>query len=213
MNYFQHPVTPADVSSDFRKLISQIAPGVEPEYVEVVPMPNVLPSECFPLVDDLVRTAGGQAVIGWCLWEMPGLFVEGEFHCVWRSPDGTLKDVAPKRESTSRILFLRDCRRRYEGRQVNNFRRVTSADPNVQAYLSTFDAEFELMNRGERAVQHGQITLKDSEAIEYHEIQTERGKLYVQIAGLIPRIGPYHPCTCGSGKKVKWCHGSGFNAL
>ena len=64
------------------------------------------------------------------------------------------------------------------------------------------------MNRGERAREHGQIELVGSEAQEYHQIEHAIAYYGAQVFNLHPIAGPYSPCLCGSGKKVKWCHGA-----
>jgi len=63
---------------------------------------------CHTNVLHRVREHGGERLNGWMIWEAPGLFAEGEFHCVWRSPDGDLVDVTPRRDGEARILFLPD---------------------------------------------------------------------------------------------------------
>lgn len=207
MAKFEYPVTPATVSRSLAALCEEIAPGSSRTYVDVRPLQNALEDECFALVKSRVISEGGDSVIGWALWELPHVFVEAEFHAVWRLPTGELIDITPKQRETRRILFLRDSVRTYEGRQVNNVRRSISQDPNVAAYLRTFDEEFELMNRGKRAGQHGEIHLEVNEKIELNAIHTRRKELWDQIQWLYPTIGPYEPCYCRSGKKVKWCHG------
>jgi len=212
MKHFDRPVTPAEVSTDLHELISQLAPDSEVVYVEVVPLEGALIDHCFQLVDKYVEMHGGQVVVGWSLWELPTLFLEAEFHCVWRNPEGRLLDISPKKSVTAKILFLKDGLRIYDGRQVNNVRRVLHPDPMLLKYLETFDTEFDLLNRGDLVGQHGEIHLLGSEANQYHAIQSERAKLYLRLLGLFPKVGPYHPCPCGSGRKVKWCHKEFINA-
>lgn len=138
--------------------------------------------------------------------------MEAEFHAVWASPTGELIDVTPKNRQVCRVLFLPDNHLVYSGRQVNNVRRPLSADPCVTEYFATFDAEFELLNRGARADQHGEIELTDSEVDEYASLQKRRAFLFSRVMRLAAFVGPYTPCPCGSGKKMKWCHG-GRNAV
>ena len=206
MTRFERPVTPAEIWSGLQALVEQIVPGGNPLYVDVRPLQGALVDECFPLVEKHVVEHGGQPIFGWSLWELPSLFVEAEFHCVWQQPSGELLDIAPKKQPTARVLFLADPHSKYEGKQVNNVRQAVKSDSALIAYLATFDAEFELMNGGERAHQHGAIELLDKEAEEYHAIQQQRAYLYFQLQHSFPVIGAYHPCPCGSGKKVKWCH-------
>jgi hypothetical protein len=63
---------------------------------------------CHTNVAHRVREHGGARLNGWMIWELPGVFSEGEFHCVWKSPDGQLIDVTPRGDGEARILFLPD---------------------------------------------------------------------------------------------------------
>ena len=96
-------------------MCAQLAPGENPLYVNVVPQPGATINDCFPLVTERVREQGGTAVLGWSIWEWPTLFVEGEFHAIWKSPAGDLVDIAPKAIPISRIFFLPGPNARYEG--------------------------------------------------------------------------------------------------
>ena len=203
---FQRPVTPAGMSGPLTALCKSIVPDRTPLYINVRPLNGAQPDECFPLVQNQVATYGGYLIVGWTLWELPAIFVEAEFHAVWRSPTGEFVDITPKKSPTSRILFLEDPSRRYEGCQVNNVRWVISKAPVIIEYLATLDAKFELLNRGERAHHHGEIRLEDREAAEFGTIQTKLALLQSQLNSHLPSFGPYSPCWCGSGKKVKWCH-------
>lgn len=208
MKAYLHPVTPAVLSDPLIALCKEIAPdSTSPVYVDVRPIPGAPSKECFTIVEEHIQTHGGTSVIGWSLWEMPTLFVEAEFHAVWRSPDGGLLDIAPKPEPTQRTLFLIDPTREYEGRQVNNVRRPLRQDPALLGFFDACNEEFELMNRGARAEQHGEISLQGEEAAEYQKIQMKKTHFQIQILSLYPDVGPYTPCWCGSGKKTKWCHG------
>lgn len=203
---FQRSVTPAELSTSLTALCEEIVPGATPFYIEVRPLSGAPADECFSLVESQIATYGGDLVTGWTLWELPTLFVEAEFHAVWRLPAGELLDITPKKSPTQRILFLEDPSRRYEGRQINNVRRAASQDPSVVEYLTTLDAQFELLNRGERAHHHGEIHLEGREAAEFDAIQKKLALLQLQLDSRLPSFGPYSPCWCGSGKKVKWCH-------
>ncbi len=203
---YQRPVTSAQLSPAIRRLCEEIVGPGDPIYVDVTPIPDAPTDECFSLVAARVDESGGRLVIGWSIWEWPGLFVEAEFHALWQGPDGSLKDITPKKTPTQRILFLPDPSRSYEGRQVNNIRRVISRDPSVSEFLRASDAEYEFVNRGERAHQHGELTLSEEEAQEYQSIQMAKAECFFAMLRLKPAIDAYDPCPCGSGKKVKWCH-------
>lgn len=206
MSIFSKPVTPADVGASLRTLIEELVPSGQPVYVDVAPLKNASANDCFVHVPERVQAEGGSQVLGWSLWELPGVFVEAEAHSVWLSPSGQYLDIAPKNSETARVLFLRDPALRYEDRQINNVRRAVVQDPLVQAYLDTFTEEFELLNRGDRVRQFGEISLRDEDAEEYHVIQARRASAFLGVLPRLPQHGPYLPCPCGSGKKMKWCH-------
>ena len=111
---------------------------------------------------------GGSVCYGWRIWELPAVFVEGEFHAVWRSPQEDLFDVTPLPPSMQidRILFVPDPARVYEGRQVNNVRRALTDNAAIHEFFRACDEGYELMNRGARAEQHGKIVLEGAEGEE-----------------------------------------------
>lgn len=203
---YTHPVTPASIEGVVNALCSSLSSGTVPFHVDVRPQPNAAANECFPTVENQVSAHGGEAVIGWSIWELPGVFVEAEFHCIWRSPEGECIDLTPKPKPISRILFLPDPARRYEGRQVDNVRRATHRSPTVPLWFSALSAEFELLNRGNRALQHGEIELTKPEQAEYARIRRAINQLGLEVNALYPSVGPYLPCLCGSGLKSRWCH-------
>jgi len=195
------------MSRDLVALCSELDTGTDPVYVQVRPSDTSQINECFPTVDAYVAKHGGTRLLGWSLWEFPGLFVDAEFHAVWKSPEGALVDVTKRNRAIGSVLFLPAPGLTYTGRQVNNVRRPISLEPLVVEYLATFDDEFELINRGDRAEQHGEISLGGAEAQEYREIERRRAATYLHVRDLASAIGPYTPCPCNSGKKVRWCHG------
>jgi len=213
MSTYQRPVTPASLSTPLQELVRQIVPNETPIYVDVQAITHAPNDECFVLVPEQIKRNGGEAAIGWALWEWPSLFVEAEFHSVWRAPNGSLLDVTPKKSPTQKILFLPDPSRPYEGRQVNNVRMPVSRSPAVLEFLRVSDAEYEFMNRGERAVQHGYIKVQGAEAQEYAEIQRIKTQCFLEMLRLKPSVNAYDPCPCGSGQKVKWCHGVAHYAV
>lgn len=213
MKTYQRPVTPADLSAPIQSLCRELVPGTTPQYVDVRPLLDAPSDECFVLVDSHLQCNGGHAVVGWSIWEWPSLFVEAEFHSVWQMPTGPLLDITPKKSPTQKILFLPDPLRQYEGRQVNNIRKCVSRHPAVVEFLKASDAEYEFLNRGERSGQHGEIQVAGIEAQEYAAIQRAKAESFFAMLGLKPTIGVYDPCPCGSGKKVKWCHGDAIDAV
>ena len=199
--------TPRDISSAIRDLCSESVPNTDPCYLPVRPLPNIPPLDCFAIVDGHVREHGGSAYYGWQIWEWPEVMVEAEFHAVYRDTEGNLHDISPKQEYCERILFLPDPVRTYEGRQVNNMHRPLSRHPDVLTFIGAADAEFEFMNRGARANQHGLSTFEGPESMELLAIQNRRLEAHARIVARLPKPGRNDPCPCGSGKKWKKCCG------
>lgn len=209
---YERPVTPADQSQELLDFCASISPNLFPVYVDVQPLPGATPDECFPLVKAYAEQWGGESVIGWSIWVFPGMFLEAEFHAVWRDAEGVLVDITPKRTPTDRILFLPDPTKSFVGVQVNNVRLATSASPVLCRYLQTFDEKFAIMNRGERLHQLGTIKLSMEEADRIIALEREAYELFLALRGALVDIGPYSPCPCGSGRKVRWCHRSAAKA-
>jgi hypothetical protein len=64
---------------------------------------------CSANVLDRCREKGGQPLYGWLVWEASGLYLNGEFHCVWQ--DGQdLHDITPTQEGETCVLFAPDPR-------------------------------------------------------------------------------------------------------
>ncbi len=100
------------------KLARQIDASNQTEFVPVQPEGNCQPGRCFDNVDAIVRQFGGSTQHGWSMRERPSVFVEAEFHAVWRRPDGALIDVTPRTDGAAGILFLPDSRAVWEGEDV-----------------------------------------------------------------------------------------------
>jgi hypothetical protein len=127
---------------------TSIAAGVEAVRVPCRPLAGVPLNECFSILPDYIASHGGSQVIGWAVWERPRVFIEAEFHAVWRSPDGELVDIVPRARQFDEILFLPDAARPYTGRQVDNVRRALVNDNDVKRFLFLFHRQFEILNTG-----------------------------------------------------------------
>lgn len=196
--------TPPEISRAVRRLIETVTPGGKAVYLTVQPGANAVVNECFPNVEAQVARAGGRMLCGWQLWEWPHVLIEAEFHAVWRSPDGEMVDVTPKPHGEDRILFVPDERRRYEGIAIDNVRMPLRDDELIRHFIRASEAVVQVLNRGERAFQYGQVS------VPAHEIE-----LLLQIQGFLGQclasgLRDHDLCLCGSGTKYKRCHGRQF---
>ncbi len=78
--------------------------------------------DCIDIVRRLIAEQGGDCVIGWALWEWPGVIVEGEFHAIWKRPDQTYVDSTPRQDGTEFVLFLPDPKAVWDTWQKDNVR-------------------------------------------------------------------------------------------
>ncbi len=205
---FKHPVTPADMNEALASLCNELSPNFRPVYVDVRPAESAATDDCLELVEEQVSNAGGKVILGWSLWEIPGLFVEAEFLAVWQLPSGEMVDIAPKTRQTQRILFLQDPSARYKRPRAHLVRRAINQDQEVLAYFQAYDDMVNFMDQGQRILPNGEIQLDDDERAEYSRMQQRLATLHTRLSPRFPSFGPYTACWCGSGKKMKWCHRS-----
>jgi hypothetical protein len=180
-----------------------ISPEATPTYLVTLSSSEDLQLECFANASRHAKISGGRAVLGWRVWEHYGVMIEAEVHAVWQRLDKALQDVTPHSEPGNRILFLPDDGLSYDGTQINNIRRPLNSDPNVAEFIRLCDAEYELLNRGSRAGQHGQLTLVGDEASEYKALQRKKLLVSSAIYATMPMRNDL--CRCGSGRKYKRC--------
>lgn len=155
-----------------------IAPDTQAFGVPCQPMPDKSLDDCFPIVAEQVVARGGQQIFGWALWELPGVFIEAEFHSVWKSPEGDVVDIVPRSRPFTEIAFVPDASRRYENRQVDNIRKQLVIDNDVKRFLFLCKRRFAILNAGERAMQHAVILpkadMRELEANEKESMRLER---------------------------------------
>ncbi len=123
--------------------------------------------DCFPNVARKVQSCGGAVVYGWTLREWPMVLIEAEFHAVWETPDQNMVDITPSLmfpvpDEDSRILFMIDATRKYDGRQVNNVRLPTTDGVLPARFIALWELKFAIENLGGRSMQRW---------IHFHEVE------------------------------------------
>lgn len=193
--------TPSEITRAVRRLIEAVVPRGEAVYLTVKPAADAVVNECFPNVEAKIARAGGRMLCGWQLWEWPHVLVEAEFHAVWESPEGEMVDITPKPHGETRILFVPDERRPYDGVAVDNLRMPLRDDQVIRHFIQASEAIVRVMNRGERISQYGQISVPRA---EINPLLLAQGFLGESLAS---GLRDHDPCLCGSGGKYKRCHG------
>lgn len=174
-------ISPAADAPYLLNFCASVVQGALPTVVPCRPVPDGAHDDCFPIVNEHVRLNGGQSVFGWAVWERSGVFIEAEFHAVWQAPDGELVDIVPRLRPFTQIVFLPDHTRKYEGRQVDNFRMALVPDNDVKRFLFLFKRKFEILNAGERAYQH-EVLLPKAAMREFQSLHKELVKLESRIS-------------------------------
>lgn len=163
-----------------------VAAGQEPIAVVCQPLPNQPENECFSILPEHARVFGGEQVIGWAIWERPSVFIEAEFHAIWRSPSGEHIDISTRAHRFESITFLPDPNRKYVGRQVDNLRKPLVKDRDVIRFLYLARRKFEIENTGDLANQHGYITLPKKLEREYMDTMKELVRLENRLSKRYP---------------------------
>lgn len=130
--------TPSRITADVRRLCRRLGSVSEPVFVDVSASRATSQEDfddCFHDVQREVEKSGGNIQYGWTIWEWPGIFIEAEFHAVWRRTDGELLDVTPKKDGEERILFVPDLVRVFSGKQIDNVRVAIGRDPRIKQLL------------------------------------------------------------------------------
>lgn len=159
-----------------------VVPNEKPIAVTCQPLSNMPLNECFPILADHVDKNGGEKIIGWAIWERPGVFIEAEFHAIWRSPDGENIDIVPRLYPFEKITFLPDPKRKYTGCQIDNVRKALVKDNDVVRFLFLAKRRVEIMNTGDLAGQHGYIVLPKKLEREYNMVMKELTRLESRLS-------------------------------
>ena len=167
------PITAAHVLT----FCDGVVKGSQPVLVRCDPVADQELDDCFVTVDQQVASSGGAPVLGWAIWEVPGVLIEAEFHAVWQQPEGTLLDISARRLRFDSITFVPDPGARYAGRQVDNVRVPLNSDPRVRQFIYLCQRRFELENTGALADQHGLVELPPGIAKAHRMVVDQLGRL------------------------------------
>jgi hypothetical protein len=195
--------TPESINSNVNLLLKKIPHSERPVYVAVQPSPEAKVDECFLNVDRKISKDSGSIVLGWAVWQNEFL-IEAEFHSIWKSNEGKLIDITPKKNREPKILFIPDSSAKYQGIQADNVRINTSGNALVDDFIELFEARFRLLNKGERKSQLGEVVLSGKEASLYQGIEMNIQGVQWMLSNHDTRNSP---CFCRSGLKYKNCHG------
>lgn len=194
---------PKDLFPYVIEFTKSISPDNNPFFIKITNNPSGIIKECVKNVENYIKLHKGEKVFGWKIWEWYGIMIEAEFHTIWRSPSGELQDITPEEQLFERVLFLQDATLNYKEEQIDNIRKPLNDNPDVKKYIKAHQSLFEFMNRGERALMHGEVEFSDKEMKEYMNLQLNISKLGMLVDNSVPERNDL--CRCGSGMKAKKC--------
>jgi hypothetical protein len=134
-----------------QRLISLLAPDETPFPIPVNPPPWARELDCIDVVRRLVQEGGGECILGWALWEWPRVLVEGEFHAVWKRPDGTFLDATPRKDGDDFVLFLPDPKAVVDTWQKDNVRLPLASRREILDFIDIKERIHRAKNRGSEA--------------------------------------------------------------
>lgn len=174
-----------------------------PIYVRKFSDPEALFGECIHNVYKKVSKDGGSVVYGWRFCEY-SYMIEGEFHAVWRNPEGLLVDITPdETDSHDQILFAIDSAKTFDGKRTDNFRLNTTTNPLVDDIIEIERAKFRFTDKIEEVDEEGRIIFNPEEQQIWNELNWYSNN----VDWLFAKAGSTDSeCFCGSKVRFRACH-------
>ncbi|MGZ0707306.1 hypothetical protein ACWPKO_03090 [Coraliomargarita sp. W4R53] len=107
---------------NLERFCESLCAGQAPIWISVKPPSYAQIGHCYENVEKRIKQKGGMPVFGWEISNLEDLWLEAQFHCIWKSPKGELVDLTPEQFGRNRVLFLKDNHRVYNGIPID-FRR------------------------------------------------------------------------------------------
>jgi len=166
--------------------------GVEPKavWIPVQAAKGCVVNECFHNVPKVVAIKGGGIQYGWTVWQCANLYIEGEFHALWVSPQRDWIDITPKTDKETRILFIPDNRRTWEGSIVDNIRHPMIDRPEINEFIRLSKEQFNI----QKTIKIGTTSVAPP---DYIALAEQKSRLSVGAARYIPPATVICPCESG----------------
>jgi len=196
-------IIPNEITREIVDFCKEIVPNSTPVKIPYEPEFGAVSGDCYINIEKKIKQSGGKIQYGWNIRQINNLFLEAEFHAVWKSDSCELLDITPQESEAKHIIFLPDMKREYQGRQVSNIFMNISGNTLIDDYISIFEAIFYMENKGGRAEQHGLVLNQYEIRIKMELVQLSGFLLIQAQTGKTKK----DQCFCGSNEKYKHCHG------
>lgn len=148
-------IVPPEITDLEFNFMKKINPFIEKQgdntigysYVSISPEAiNFNVGYCQSNVARKIHESGGNFLAGWCIWKSPVL-LEAEYHHLWISPEGEIKDITPQRDDGKYILFVADPNQNYDGYPIQNKRKILIDIPEVHEMIELQDKIYKIKRK------------------------------------------------------------------
>ena len=139
-----------EVTKDLQAFQKTMPATKKPIIIKVDVLPDAVTNDCFVNVEKKIAACGGSIVHGWRVYQVPRAYLEAEFHAVWKSPQGFMRDVSDC-YGLGEVVFVPDLKRVFTGKCVVNIFFALSNRKEVTDYITAATA----YNREKVAAQEG----------------------------------------------------------
>jgi len=196
--------TPLKIDEELIDFCNSIVQNASPVFLEIEPELTAQVNDCFKNVEMFIELNGGNIQYGWTIWTWPRLFSEAEFHAVYVSDDGAMKDITPSVFNDKRRLFLPDNKAVYDGAQIQNIFQPLCDDSLVYNLDRLNQLYFHITNEGDLKYRSGKINSNEIDIEKINEINHMKSSILRDLSHKY-KVLPNDPCPCSSGKKYKKC--------
>ncbi|KAF3984316.1 MAG: hypothetical protein HFP81_02665 [Methylococcales symbiont of Hymedesmia sp. n. MRB-2018] len=141
--------------------------NAKPVYVPFMPVSHAEQQECFETVSIQIKNEGGEIVYGWKINEIKRVWLEAEFHAIWKRKDNQLIDITIKPTPVEKILFVPDPLKKYEGYQVQSIFKPLKKTKDIMRFIELANSYYQETNKGE--LKYSKELIMTPKAIEIHQ--------------------------------------------
>lgn len=137
------------------------------------PVPEAQPAMCFVNVLRHIERHGGELLCGWRTGlGLAGIYIAAQYHGIWRSPEGDLRDITPWPEPAP-YYFAWDPALTYDGSMRDNKRKPFIDHPALSRLFAAQERLFEIQTVAGRERFVGKLMLRGGEAAEFERLTRE----------------------------------------
>ena len=141
LGLFFEDIMPNAIDETIRQFQAGIQNTLPPRVIEVRTRHDAVDGACFENVRKQVVEFGGDICFGWRVNCLPFIYIYGEFHAVWKRPDGVLVDVSPVfPPDQPHVVFIEDLHLRYTGKRIPNRTALLWKVPEVTTFIEILNS-------------------------------------------------------------------------